>query len=186
MANSWFNGEGLVAPKIRYRVIKNSATIKKGDMITDDSVGVSAINATNDKILGLCIGIFTPEKTNFASASIYAGAYTGTWTASTQSYAAAADNQTVDTILAGYIPAREDSQFIMLMDDTLGVTTGSNKEGYYVASLVSDASKLDESTTSTSSASTQWRILYVGVPGLQTNEVVVQPILRIGVQSAAA
>jgi hypothetical protein len=141
-----------------HRLIKNSEVIKPGDWIVDESTGVANVDAVGEAVLGYCIEIVTADKIPLASATVDTSSLGGTFVASTGQYTAASDNQTVDSVLCAYVPAREGDRFIATLDAAKGTTTGSNAPGYYVAILTTDSSLLDESSASTSSSNTAFRV----------------------------
>lgn len=159
-------------PTRQYRVIKNSEVIKVGDWITDEATGAANIDANTEDVLGYATAIVTPDKKSFESATVDSGDYSGTWVASTKQYTAAGDNATVDKVMVEYIPVRPGDQFIAILDANKGTTTGSNLEGYFLAILTSDSSKLDESSASTSAANTQFVIKDPYNQGLDTEVIV--------------
>lgn len=161
----------------RFRLIKNSEVIKVGDWISDASTGAENTDNGSKAVLGRATAIVTPERVSFESASVTTGSYGGTWVASTKQYTAAADNQTVDGIMVEYVPAREGTQFRATLSQAKGTTTGSNKEGYYLAVSASDSSKLDETTASATNSSTQFRIADPLLAG-STTEVIVEVVTR--------
>lgn len=172
----------------RFRVIKNSETITTGDWLTDEATGMADVDATSEKIAGFCTRIVTADKRPLESSSVVSGTdYTGTWTASTKTYAASATNADSggDGVMVEYVPVREGDQFIATLSAAKGTTTGSDKEGYYLAILTSDASKLDETSAATTQASKQFKIAD-GYSQGTTTQVVVEAILRQAVQSAQA
>lgn len=179
MANGLYKnveGAGGSVP-VRYRVIKNSEVIKVNDWITDESTGAANVDGVTEPILGLAVDIVTSNKISLRSSGVNTADYDGTWSASTSEYTAAADNETDKQVLVAYVPVREGRQFVAVIDAAKGTTTGSNKEGYYLAVLTSDSSKLDESTAATSSSNTQFRIVDPFLAG-PTTEVIVEAIVR--------
>lgn len=162
---------------LRTRVIKNSEVIKEGDWVTDESTGMANLDATSEKVAGFAKHIVTKDRINLEARSVDTGALGGTWASSTKQYTAAADNVTVDGVLVEYVPVLEGMRFKATLDAAKGTTTGSNKEGYFIAASTTDSSKLDESTASTSAASCQFRIVDPLI-GDSTTEVVVEVIAR--------
>lgn len=177
MANRLWKAAGNETRAPRYRLIKNSEVIKKGDWITDEATGAANVDGATEKILGLAVAICTAGRVNLLSASVDTGALGGTWDSSTQSYTAAADNATVDGVMVAYIPAKEGDQFVATLDAAKGTTTGSDLVGYYASILTTDSSLLDESDTATSAASCQFRIADIYTQGA-TTEVIVEVIAR--------
>lgn len=156
-----------------YRLIKNSEVIKVGDALVDESTGMANVDGTGEKIAGFATAIVTAEKVSLEAPSVDTGDLGGTWTTSTKSYTAAADNQTVDGVMVEFIPVQEGDKYIATLDAAKGTTTGSDLVGYFVAILTTDSSLLDESTTSTSAASTQFRTAELYTEGLTTEVVVI-------------
>ena len=71
--------------------IKNSATVKVGDAVYNDTAG--ALRSTNSTaILGIVVGIVNANGIDLDNAPTET--YDGTWTSSTQTYVAASDNVT--------------------------------------------------------------------------------------------
>jgi hypothetical protein len=161
----------------RYRLIKNSEVIKVGDAIIDEATGAANVDAITEAIFGIATAICTSDRISLESASVDTSKYDGAWTTSTKSYTAAVNNETVKGVLVEYIPLREGDQLLATLDAAKGTTTGSNKEGYYIAIKTSDSSLLAESTASTSSSNTQF-IIRDPLSGGSTTEVVVECHLR--------
>ncbi len=177
MANRLYKNDRAGNRPRRFRLIKNSEVIKVGDWISDASTGAENTDSVSKTILGLVTAIVTPQKVSFESATVTTGSYGGAWALSTKQYTAAADNQTVDGIMVEYIPCKEGDQFLATLSAAKGATTGSDKEGYYLAIKTTDSSKLDEATASTSSTNTQFRIVD-GYAAGATTEVIVEVITR--------
>lgn len=161
------------------RVIKNSETIKVGDFVTNESTGMANVDATSEKIYGLVTDIFTKDGVSLQAASVDTSLYTGTYTASSKQYAASATNADSggDGVLVEFIELQEGDELIVTLDADKGTTTGSNVAGYFLAISTSDSSKLDESTASTSRASTQFEISDPLLAGSDT-EVAVKVLVR--------
>lgn len=156
------------------RVIKNSEVIKVGDWITDEGTGVANVDAVTEAPIGLVTGIVNNEGVSLESATA-AGTYDGTWDSATRQYTATSDNETDKKVRAEFVPVKEGDRFRAKLDADKGTTTGSNLVGYYIASLTSDSSLLDESTASTTITNTQFKIVEQ-LPG--TRDVVVEVHLR--------
>lgn len=139
--------------------IINSATVFKGGVVKIVAGGVDGADAVSDPIYGICKG-FIVGNGNTPIDNAKAGQYDGTYTAGV-SYAAAADNQTVDTVYAKVEPILVGDVIRAEADATLGTTTGSNLVGYFIDVLTSDERKLDESNTH---ASNQLQFMIVGQP----------------------
>jgi hypothetical protein len=84
-------------------IINDSKTVSVGGAVLLDAFadggGCEAASA-GSYVLGICVGIYQGVR---PIETLPAGSYTGTYTASTQSYAAAADNTTVDKMIAKVI-----------------------------------------------------------------------------------
>lgn len=160
----------------KFRLITNSQTLKVGDFITDASVGASKVSTNAMKVLGVVSGFVTKSGTYLDSVGGTTG-LGGTFTASTKTYAAASNNQTVDAVKVEYEPIREGDQILADLSAAKGATTGSNLEGYYLAINTADASQLDETTASATITSTQFRIKDPNTAGL-TTQVIVECIQR--------
>jgi len=160
-----------------YMVIKNSEVVKVQDWITNESAGVANVDAATEKIFGLVTAVVDSDRVSLEATGADTGALGGTWASATKKYTAASDNQTVDGVLAEFIPVKEGMQFIAKLDADKGTTTGSNKKGYFLSVLTSDSSLLDESTASATIASTQFVIVdpYLNGPD---DEVIVECIAR--------
>lgn len=174
--NRLYNPDAYKVSPVRRRLIKNSEVIKVQDLITDEATGAANVDGVTEPILGLVTDIVNKDGISLLSPAS-PKTYKGTLAASTKQYTAASDNETVDLIAVEYIPVREGDRFIMTLDDEKGKTTGSNKEGYYIAVSTGNSALLDESTAATSKSNTQARIVdpYLSGP---VNEVIVEFILR--------
>lgn len=127
-------------------VILGSATVQVGDPVYIVSGCVDAADGTADLIYGLCVGIV--DKTGIPLEVATAANYSdGTYTSSTQAYAAASDNATDKMVCALVHPFDGTETLSAEADATLGTTTGSNLAGYYIDVLTTDSTKLDESNT---------------------------------------
>jgi hypothetical protein len=168
------------------RVIKNSETIKLGDFVTNESTGMANVDATSEKVEGFVVDIVTRNGVSLRAASVDTSLYTGTFTASTASYAASATNADSggDGVQVEFVEIREGDEIVATLDAAKGTTTGSNKAGYFLSILTSDSSKLDESSASTSRASTQFEIMDPMLAG-STTEVAVRVSVRGGDQYTA-
>jgi hypothetical protein len=151
-------------------VIINSATVKVGDAVKLVAGGLDIADATNDYVYGVVDGIV--DRKGIPLDKTIPGVLLGTWTSSTMSYVAANSNQTVDMVEAQIRSVTDDNTITALLDDVPGTTTGSNKPGYFLSILTSDASKLDESTAH---ATTQQQ--YITVDNGQHNESCLDPVL---------
>jgi len=130
-------------------VISNSETIAECAFYLEDTGGADEVDAVANPARGLVMGFV--DKDGRALGSGYA-TYDGTFTQANTGniYAAAADNITVDGIrvLGHRVEAGE--VYTAELDDDINTTTGSGVPGYYISVLTTDATKLDESTASSS------------------------------------
>ena len=103
MAGFEFRGHLLGAdnPVTRDAIITNSQTVKVGDALTM-TTGFALRAAANGRIMGICIGIYTKKGIPLDNADSGTD-YDGTWTSSSQTYAAASDNQTDKMVVAKMI-----------------------------------------------------------------------------------
>lgn len=119
--------------------IKNSATVKVGDMVYNDGAG--ATRATSSTlILGVVVGIVNADGIDLDNAAT--DSYDGTWTSSTKTYVADSDNMTVKKISALVI-ADENALFY---NDSDGDFT--NPADQHLFCDLSDHDQVDESETS--------------------------------------
>lgn len=145
-----------------YKLIKNSATVKVGQWITDKGAGAEALSGTSDKVLGIVTAIVNKNKVNMESPSALSGVSLGSgasYTSSTKTYVAAADNMTVDMIGVEYIRVKPQEQYLATLDAAKGTTTGSNKEGYYMTINTTYPDLLAESTASTTRTTVIFRVV---------------------------
>jgi len=170
-----YKADAMGRNKRAYRLIKNSEVIKVGDWIVDESTGMANADGTSELIAGFATAIVTIDKRSLEALSVVTGDLGGTWAASTKSYTAASDNETVDGVMVEYVPAREGDQFIGTLDADKGTTTGSNKAGYWISVLTTDSSLLDESSAAASA--TQFRIVDAYNQGSDT-EIIVEVVIR--------
>lgn len=126
-------------------VMIDSATLQVGDVCMLTAKGVEAADDAANPIYGLVTGIVTKKGVPLDQATVTTD-YDGTWTSSTQEYAAAADNDT-DKMVAAIVHPLDGSEILSAeLDATAATTTGSNVPGYYISVLSTDSSKLDEDT----------------------------------------
>lgn len=119
--------------------IKNSATVKVGDMVYNDGTG--ATRATNTSlILGVVAGIVNNDGIDLDNAP--ADTYDGTWTSSSQTYVAAADNLTDKKVRVKVI-ADENA---LWYNDADGNFT--NPTDLHLFTMIADHDQVDESETS--------------------------------------
>lgn len=126
-------------------VILDSATITIGDVVKSPALGMEPADNVADPIYGLVVGIVTPKGVPLNQA--LSADYDGTWTNSTQTYAAAADNETDKKIQALVRPLDGTETLSALCNAALGTTTGSDLVGHYISVLTTNSAQLDESTT---------------------------------------
>ena len=127
------------------QLMVNSTTIQVGDFVGYSSGRVQRAGAGND-IIGLCIGFVTP-KGHTLERAISGDDFNGTYTASTQTYAAASDNVTVDKIKC-VIQIDPFGVYSGPADATIGTTTGSDLPGYY-SDIIGNSDQVDENTALT-------------------------------------
>ena len=102
MAGFEYRGQlnGAECPVTIDLVIKNSATVKVGDAVYNDTTG--ALRATSStSILGIVQGIVNAKGIDLDNAPT--DTYDGTWTSSTQTYVAASDNVTDKKVMVKVI-----------------------------------------------------------------------------------
>lgn len=130
--------------ELERHVILNSATITVGDVVKLVAGGVEPADAVSDVIYGLVEGIVTRYGVPINQAN--SGDYDGTYTDSTKTYIAAADNQSDKYVSVDVRPLGKGETLSVELDATAATTTGSNVPGYFVSILTTDSTKLDEST----------------------------------------
>lgn len=135
--------------RIERAMILNSKVLTVGDFYIQSPAGVDVTDATTERVTGIVVGITTPDGRPLDQA-VSGTDYNGTWVSSTRTYTAAADNQTVDKIMVNVRPVITGDVYSAELDATINTTTGSGLPGYYISVLTSDATKLDESTASSS------------------------------------
>lgn len=102
MAGFEYRGQlnGAENPRTLDCAIKNSATVKVGDMVYNDGDGITrATSAT--LVLGVVVGIVNDDGIDLDNAST--DTYDGTWTSSSKTYVAAGDNMTDKKVRAKVI-----------------------------------------------------------------------------------
>lgn len=127
-------------------IITNSETVKVGDIVRITS-GFAIRAAITTSVRGVVTDIVDQNGTSLHAAST--DDYDGTWTPSTNTYAAAADNQT-DKKVKVLVQSCRNCVYSSTPDATIGTTTGSNLFGYFTDVIAATAVP-DESGTSTSS-----------------------------------
>lgn len=118
MAKFTYAGQlnGAENPVVIDVLVANSKTVTVGGAVLLDafSDGGGVENASaGSLVLGICIGLY---QNGIPVENLPAGSYSGTYTASTQAYASAADNTTVDKIVAKIIP----DDMALFKNDTAG------------------------------------------------------------------
>jgi len=157
-----YNLAGRTSGIIRSFIIKNSETITIGDYVMPSSGFVAAATA-GSRLLGVVVGIVDKNGINMDQTK---ESLDGTWTSSTHTYAAAADNQT-DVQVRALVDVDPLSVYSIEPDAAIGTTTGSNLFGYYT-DLV-DEDETDEDTAATTAA----QLFIWGVdPEVSSNQLV--------------
>jgi hypothetical protein len=132
-------------------IIKNSESIAEGAFIFAGSTGpAEEADAVANPIKGLVTGFLDGKGAPHGSGYSSSDVTTFTEAPSGNILAASSDNETVEKSKVAYFPVGVGDIFSGELDATLGTTTGSGIPGYYISVLTSDATKLDESTASTS------------------------------------
>jgi len=122
------NGNFHIIPLMNMKETKNREIIRK----------------VSDQVYGICEGIITRHGVPLNQAASGTD-YDGTFTASTETYVATADNLTDKYVKALVRPIFPGDILTMEADAAIGTTTGSDLPGYFIDVLTTDASKLDES-----------------------------------------
>lgn len=132
-----------------YRVIVNSEAMAERAFYYLDENGANEMDAVANPVRGLVVGFVDKNRRPLGSGY---SSEDGTFTQSRlgNSYTAAADNQTVGYVKVHGELAPQGTVYTGELDATINTTTGSGVPGYYISVLTSDATKLDESTASTS------------------------------------
>lgn len=120
-------------------VIKNSATVKVGDMVYNDGNGATRATSTT-LILGQVAGIVNASGIDLDNAST--DTWDGTWTSSTQTYVAASDNLTDKKIRVKVITDPN----ALFYNDADGNFTNPADNQLFVK--CADHDQIDEDTTS--------------------------------------
>lgn len=119
--------------------IKNSATVKVGDMVYNDGNGITR-STSSTLILGVVVGIVNDNGIDLDNAPT--DTYDGTWTSSSKTYAASADNMTDKKVRAKVI-ADENA---LWYNDSDGDFT--NPGDLHLFTVLTDQDQVDESETS--------------------------------------
>lgn len=108
---------GAMNPAVTDVIIANSQTLKVGDAVNlqafSSGGGCMRADAT-DKVFGVCIGIV--DKNGIDLDNTDTANYDGTWTSSTKTYVAAADNMTDKTVKAKVVYDR----YALFYNDSAG------------------------------------------------------------------
>ena len=115
-------------------------------IVTEDAATTEdqPADAVADVIYGVVEAIVTRKGVPINQAN--AAEIDGTYSNSTATYTAAADNQTVAFFHADVRPLKPGMVMSGELDAAAATTTGSNIPGYYISVLTTDSTKLDEST----------------------------------------
>ncbi len=146
----------------RKGIIANSQVITVGDALGRDADGFLTLVGATNLVEGIVHGIVRSDTKDIAPTSDGAG---GSFT---DTYTAAADNETVDKVSV-LMDVSKYSKYAVTLDATAGTTTGSDLDGGYNADVVAASDQLDESSTVTTTA--QFAIL--GQDAAVTNGVFV-------------
>lgn len=120
-------------------VIKNSATIKVGDAVYQDTNGITrATNSTS--VLGIVVGIVDNMGIDLDNTST--SNYDGTWTSSSRTYVASSDNVTDKKVMAKVCT----DPFSLWYNDADGDFTNPVDNGLLIK--CADHDQIDEDTTS--------------------------------------
>ena|SRR3990167_5758917 len=130
MAGFEYRGQlnGAENPVVLDVVIANSSTVKVGDMLNLEAFssggGVQRVAAT-EKVLGVCIGIVNKDGIDLDNADV--ASYDGTWTTSTKTYVASADNKTDKLVKAMLIV----DTFSLFYNDSAGTLAAADELKYF-------------------------------------------------------
>ena len=141
MAGFEYRGQlnGAENPVTLKVAIKNSATVKVGDMVYNDGNGLT--RATNSTlILGVVVGIVDANGIDLDNTST--SNYDGTWTSSSKTYVAASDNMT-DKKVCALVIADENA---LWYNDADGAFT--NPGDCNLFTKITDQDQVDEDQTS--------------------------------------
>ena len=130
---------GAQDPVVLRLPITNSATVKVGDMVYVATNGVQRITSST-LVLGCVVGIVDANGIDLDNTST--DNYDGTWTSSSKTYVASADNITDKKVCAQVI-ADEDALFA---NDADGDFTNPTDQGLLIK--CTDHDQIDEDTTS--------------------------------------
>lgn len=141
MAGFEYRGQlnGADNPVTLHVVIKNSATVKVGDLVYNDASGATRSTAST-LVLGVVVGIVNNKGIDLDNADT--ATYDGTWTTSTKTYVAASDNVT-DKKVRAIVIADENA---IWYNDADGDFTNPTDEHQFVKCV--DQDQIDEDTTS--------------------------------------
>lgn len=130
---------------MRKGIISNSAVITVGDAVGRDADGFIQLVGAGALVEGIVVAITRSDVDDAAPANNGAGG------AFTDTYTAAADNETVAKVSV-LVDVAKSSKYAVTLDATAGTTTGSDLNGGYFFDVVAASDTLDESTASTTSA----------------------------------
>jgi len=139
-----YNLAGRTSGIIRSFPIYNSLTVAVGDMVYLTGGGIGPCPATAN-ILGVCVGLTDTNGTPISDTPL---SVSGTYTASSRQYAAAADNMTVDKVQA-LVDIDPFSVWSAEPDATLGTDTESDMAGSYTDLVATAGDQPDEDTAAT-------------------------------------
>lgn len=141
MAGFEYRGQlnGAENPVTMDVVIKNSATVKVGDMVYNDGNGATRATAST-LVLGVVAGIVNADGIDLDNAP--SSTYDGTWTSSTQTYVAAGDNLTDKKVAVKVIA----DPMALFYNDADGDFTDPGDNHMFVG--IADHDQIDESDTS--------------------------------------
>jgi hypothetical protein len=131
-------------------LMKDSETVLEGAFVYLGTDGqANECDAVANPVYGLCTGFRDGKGVPLGSSyETITGTLTEARTGNT--YAAAADNTTVDLVKAQLRPCGFGDVYTAELDADLGTTTGSGTPGYFISVLTTGAGQLDENTASTS------------------------------------
>lgn len=146
--------KGVDNADVRYAVINNSATVKKGGALIPvaGSTPIAGAGAANVLLLGVCLGIVGDKGKVLEK----------------DSFTAAADNLTVAMVQVAYLPAFIPMTYTGTLDAAAGTT--SNSGGIAVFNLASDI-LVDESTVTAYTTAENMAVFSYGLTGRNTTEV---------------
>jgi len=126
-------------------MIANSATIWSGGAVRIKAGGVESIDATTERIAGVCMGV---GQDGIPIDDLNAGDYDGTYTATQKKYEASSDNETVDLVKAKIL-INPIGVWSFLSDATLNTTDTSDQIGASFSINTSTPDRVEEGTATT-------------------------------------